>query len=129
MSRENVEVVRRAWEAFVRRDDGAAFALYDPEITIHHQVDGSVYRGLAGARAFVGDWLASWTDYSTDLEELIDAGDDVIAVMRIRAQGRRSAVPVERREWHVWTVRDGRLWRFRIYATEAEALEAVGMSE
>jgi ketosteroid isomerase-like protein len=49
--------------------------------------------------------------------------------MRIRARGRSSGAVVERREWHVWTLRDGKLWRLRIYVTEAEALEAVGLSE
>ena len=66
---------------------------------------------------------------SNDVEEWIDAGDEVIAVMHIRARGRRSGVPVERREWDVWTLRDGKLWRLRIYATKSEALEAVGLSE
>ena len=38
-------------------------------------------------------------------------------------------VAVEPRECHVWTLRDGKVWRLRIYATKSEALEAVGLSE
>jgi hypothetical protein len=32
-------------------------------------------------------------------------------------------------EAHVWTVRDGKLWRLRIYPTRAEALKAVRLEE
>ena len=48
MSRENVEIVRRALGLATRRDDEATFALYDPEVEIHGQVDGDTYRGLTG---------------------------------------------------------------------------------
>jgi ketosteroid isomerase-like protein len=58
-----------------------------------------------------------------------DAGDEVIAAMRIRARGRSSGAVVERREWDVWTLRNGKLWRLRIYTTKADALEAVGLRE
>ena len=34
MSQENVEIVRQAWEAFMRRDNEAALALYDPEVEV-----------------------------------------------------------------------------------------------
>ncbi len=130
MSQENVEIVRRAWEAFMRHDNEAALALYDPEVELHHPVDGSVYRGLTGVRAYFRDWFDVWGEVlSNDAEEWIDAGDEVIAVMHVGARGRRSGVAVERREWHVWTLRDGKLRRLRIYATRAEALEAVGLSE
>ena len=129
MSRENVEIVRRALGLATRRDDEATFALYDPEVEIHGQVDGDTYRGLTGVRLYFRDWYASWRDFSTDAEEWIDAGENVIAALHIRAQGRQSGVPVDQHVWHVWTLRDGKLWRLRVYATKVEALEAVGLSE
>src|SRR5215213_4867493 len=129
MSQENVEVVRRAWAAFTRHDNAAALGFHDPGVELHGHVDGGVYRGLAGVREFFGDWLAAWDELSTDVEEWIDAGDDVIAVVHDRASGRHSGVPVEQRQWHVWTVRNGKLWRLRVYATRTEAFEAVGLSD
>ena len=125
VSKQNVEVVRRAWEAFVRRDDETAYALYDPEVAIKSWVDGRVYHGLEGVRDFFGDWLAAWRQWDSDLEELIDAGDDVIALMHVRAKGRYSGVPVEWRQAHLWTLRDGRLARLRVYDSRDEALEAI----
>jgi ketosteroid isomerase-like protein len=130
VSQENVEIVRRAWEAYMRHDNEAALAFYDPEAELNHPLDGSVYRGLGGVRAFFRDWHAAWSELlSNDVEEWIDAGDDVIAAMHIRARGRSSGVTVERREWDVWTLRNGKLWRLRIYTSRAEALEAVGLTE
>src|SRR5215212_5211325 len=129
MSQQNIEIVRGAWAAFMRHDNAAALGFYDPEVELHGHVDGGVYRGLDGVRDFFGEWLAAWDEFSTDVEEWIDAGDDVIAVVYERARGRRSDVPVEQRQWHVWTVRNGKLLRLRIYATRSEALEAVGLPE
>jgi uncharacterized protein len=129
MSQANVEVVRRALEAFARRDNEAIFLLYDPEVEISHVVLGGVYRGFDGVRAFFRDWLAAWDEYRMEVDEYIDAGDDVIAVIHTWGRGKQSGVPVEARRAHVWTVRDGKVWRLRIYATKAEALKAVGASE
>jgi ketosteroid isomerase-like protein len=100
MSQENVEIVRQAWEAYMRHDNETALALYHPEAELRHPLDGSVYQGLDGVRAFFGDWHAAWSELlANDVEEWIDAGDEVIAAMRIRARGRSSGAVVERREW------------------------------
>jgi ketosteroid isomerase-like protein len=129
MSEENVEIVRGAWAAFMRHDNAAALGFYHPEVELHGHVDGGVYRGLEGVRDFFGEWLVAWEEFSTDVEEWVDAGDDVIAVVHDRARGRHSGAQVERRQWHVWTIRDGKLWRLRIFETKVEALEAVGLSQ
>jgi ketosteroid isomerase-like protein len=49
--------------------------------------------------------------------------------MRNWARGRQSGVEVTQRAWHVWTVRAGKLWRLRVYALKAEALEAAGLRD
>jgi ketosteroid isomerase-like protein len=84
-------------------------------MTLRGHVDDTIYRGLTGVRDFIRAWLGAWEEFSTDAEEWVDAGDDVIAVVHDRARGKRSGVQVERRQWHVWTVRNGKLQRLRIY--------------
>jgi ketosteroid isomerase-like protein len=127
VSQENVEVVRSAWEAFVRHDNAAIFPLYDRDIEINF--NDRVYRGLDGVREFFSDWLTTWDEYGTEVEELIDAGDSVVALVHVWARGKQSGVPVEERAAHVWTLREGKLWRVRFYRTKAEAFEAVGLEE
>jgi ketosteroid isomerase-like protein len=124
VSSENVDAVRRAFEAFERRDNEATLAAYDPDVEIEAHIDGQVYRGLDGVQEFFRDWLATWDELHSEVEEFIDLGDDVIAMMHVRARGRHSGAPVGRREAHLWTVRDGRLARLRVFATRDEALEA-----
>ena len=125
MSQENVEAVRRAWEASTRRDNKAVFGLYDPEVEIHDVFYDRIYRGLDGVRDYFRDWVSTFDAWGAEVEEWIDAGDYVIAVLR----GKRSGVPVEQRESHVWTLREGKLRRLRIYASKDEALKAVGLAE
>jgi uncharacterized protein len=129
MSQENVETVRKAHDAFMRRDNQAAMAFYDPQVEIFGEMDGRIYRGLDGVRDFFRDWLGVWDEYGSEVEEWIDAGDHAIAVVHSWGRGKQSGAAVERREAHVWTLRDGKLWRLRLYPTKGEALEAVGLRE
>jgi ketosteroid isomerase-like protein len=53
--------------------------------------------------------------------------DSVIAVFHSWGRGKQSGARVEERNAHVWTLRNGKLWRLRVYATKADALEALGL--
>jgi ketosteroid isomerase-like protein len=129
MSQETLEVVRQAWEAFVRRDNEAALALYDAEIEIHNPADGRVYRGLDGVRDYHRDLLSVFDDFSADVEDWVDAGDHVVAIVRWRGRGKHSGVPVELTAAHLWTLRNRKLRRLRVFPTKAEALEAAWLRE
>jgi len=60
MSQENVDIVRQAWEAYRRRDNEAALALYDPEIEFELRSEGRIdagdYHGLEGVQEFFRNW-------------------------------------------------------------------------
>ena len=131
MSQVNVKVVREAWEASERHDNEAVFRLYDADVEVQglHALGDRVYRGLGGVREFWRDWVATWSELGSEVEEWIDAEDDVIAVMHFWGRGKRSGVPVEARQSHVWRVRRGKLLQLRIYDTRDEALKAVGLEE
>ena len=128
MSQANVEIVRRAWEAHRRHDNEAAFRLYHPEIEIHNAL-GEMYRGVDGVREYFRGFFGVIVDRRAEVDEWIDGGDDVIAVMHTWGRGRKSGAPVEAHQFHVWTVRDGKLVRLRVYTHRSEALEAVGLRE
>ena len=135
MSEENVEVVQRAWEAaWVRKDNDTALALYDPDVQIDltavpHVGQSRVYFGLEGVQEWLRDLLASFAEMKVEVEEWIDAGERVIAMVHNYGRGKRSGVAVDKLEAHLWTVRDGLLVRLQIFPTRAEALEAAGLSE
>jgi ketosteroid isomerase-like protein len=126
-------VVRRAWEASSRHDNQAVFDLYDPQVEINpgprvETVEGpTIYRGFDGVRQWLRDILGAFQSVDSEVEEWIDLGDEVIAMLHFWGRGRQSGVPVEGREAHVWTVHGGKMTRLWLYSTKAEALQAVGL--
>ena len=139
MSQENVETVRRGFDAAARRDAATVLALYDPDIELDASQlgiagiaggDEAFYRGHDGLRRFFREWHEAWTNIEYDFEELIDAGDEqVIAVVTRHARGRASGVEVEGRFALVWTLRGGKVARVVWFLSRAEALEAAGLRE
>ena len=83
MSEENLEITRRAYEAFNRRDFETLDALWDPNIEWHQFTqfpDRGVYRGVEEVRdRFLKTQLVEqFGDFRIDIEELVDAGDHVV---------------------------------------------------
>ena len=137
MSRENVHIVERVYDAVARRDAASVLALYDPEVEFHfspgtlaeHVGRGGTYRGHDGLRAFDRDLRQAFTEFETTCEELIAAGDQVVSVSRYRARGRGGIQVDGPLQFGVWTIRDGKIVRTAWFATRDEALEAVGLRE
>jgi ketosteroid isomerase-like protein len=64
------------------------------------------------------------------VEELIDAGDDVVVVARISGQGIASGAGVRSNPFaRVVRVRNGKIRRWAMYDSAQEALETVGLRE
>jgi ketosteroid isomerase-like protein len=137
MSAEDVEIVRRVYDAAARRDSPTIFSLYDPNVELdytrlelpHHSGEaGGIYRGHDGLRSFFQEWHEAWEDLEYDYDELIDAGQHVISVVTRRARGRVSGAEVERPFALVWTLSQGKVVRVAWFNTRDEALEAAGVS-
>ena len=62
-------------------------------------------------------------------QELIEAGDSVLAVVNFRGSGRQSGVAVNMEVFQLWTFRDGKVIRGHGFFDREEALEAAGLSE
>jgi ketosteroid isomerase-like protein len=141
MSAENVELVRQLYEWFAARENAKPFEVYDPDIEwdVSRQfatgpVPGfgvgfdQVYRGHEGVRSFWRQWLEAWESIEFRLDDLIDAGDEVVALLWQVNRGRASGVEVLVGEWaQVWTVRDRKVVRMRAFRDRADALRAAGL--
>ena len=127
MPRQNVEITRRAYEAFERGDMDAALADADPDFVTYRSDPESEWRGKDGFFEAWADWTEGFTDLSLHAEEFVDAGDHVVARVIQRATGRASGVPVESEFWFVHTLRDGKFTRFEIFPRKARAFEAAGL--
>jgi ketosteroid isomerase-like protein len=135
MSQENVEVIRRLYDAAARRDNEAVYALYHPEIvwdasrTQRGGITGRIVRGHSALRGWLREWYGAWENIHDELDEVIDAGPEVISVMTQRGSGRGSGVEVADRIATVWAICDGRIIRATWFPTRDEAHQAAGLSE
>ena len=135
MSQENVDLVRRVYEAHGRGDFTAVFAAYDPEIEWHVLRVAEfgfdpVYVGHDGVRTFWRIWLSAWETTSFEYDEFIDAGEHVVVVQSQRMRARTSGIEVEWNSYtQVWTIQDAKVVRMEFFPTRDEALEAVGLKE
>jgi ketosteroid isomerase-like protein len=135
MSQENVEIVRKAWEAaWSKPPDWAVLGtLYHPDHVFESDyggVNNTAYRGAAGFQEFLADQDETWDDWRHDLDRVIDAGADAVVVeARLVAHGKHSAVGVEQPYGVVITISEGKIVRTRAYAGLREALDAVGLSK
>jgi ketosteroid isomerase-like protein len=136
MSQENVEIVRRVFEADARRDSAAILDLYDPAVEWDYSkgpggdlTGAKLYRGHDGLRAFFRDWSEAFQTFGFPCKELIDAGDEVISVNAAHGLGRTSGTNVEMEQWAVWSIRGGKVVRVVWFRTREEAFEAAGLSQ
>jgi ketosteroid isomerase-like protein len=132
MSQENLEIARRAYESMTVGNLSWLAEFVAPEIEVdltRNVFNPQVIRGYEGIQQFWTTQNEVWEDFRFEVEELIDAGDEVVAVVKLVGKGRGSGVPVDQREIQVVKVRDGRAVHIAAYRDRAEALEAVGLSE
>ncbi len=83
MSRENVELVRRMWEAFLRRDFQTALSLCDPDVEWDgtNLPDGQAKRGRDAIMEHITGWSDMWESWKVEVDRVIDAGGDHVVVI------------------------------------------------
>jgi ketosteroid isomerase-like protein len=132
MSRENVELVRPAYEAWNSGDLDAALRNTHPRVEFVQdaRVPGAVnLTGRPEVRAWLESFHETWEWFRIAPERIEAVGGRVLVVARISAKGRVSGVELEQRVGHVLTLEDGRITRWESYADVADALEAARLSE
>ena len=132
MSAENVEIVRLGYDEFLATGE-LVERVTAPEFvwdmsTFHGWPERQTYEGPEGTREFLTDWVGAWEDWRLEVRELIDAGDDVVAVLHQSGRSKTTGLEVDMDFAQVWTIKDGKQTRMRMYADPDEALRAVGLS-
>ena len=138
MSLQNVELVRRALEAFAAasydpRNARGFFEYFDPNVEYdisRTNPETQLYYGRDGIIAALEQWIETWDGFEVEVLSLIDAGDDhVVSVIRERGRLEGSDAWVEHIRGAVWTIRAHRIVRYEEHQDRDRALEAVGMRE
>jgi ketosteroid isomerase-like protein len=111
-----------------RLEAGLEHLCGDVELDLSELIDGRVYRGRESVRAYLEALHADVLSELSMEREAIAEGDGVIvALVRCRAVGRASGVPVELPAAWVATLEDGRIRTARFTLDRERALEAAGV--
>jgi ketosteroid isomerase-like protein len=131
MSQQNVDIVRRTFQASSEGDVGVWFQAADPDIRVFPRPEepdaAEEYQGLDGLMEYLVNWFSLWDDYELEPIEFIDAGEHVLVVMRERGRVGRTGAVVEEDLSHSFALRDGKVVEWRMYDSHAAALEALGL--
>jgi ketosteroid isomerase-like protein len=130
MPHENVEIVRGWVQAVISGDVEKALEGLDPEIVVrvHDLPDVPEYHGPEGVAQWRADWESSWESWTWEPQDFVSKGDLVVAALLTVAKGHTSGVEVRRLTGAVFRLRDGKAIELDYYASNREALEAVGLS-
>ena len=104
--------MRQVYAAFAeRRFPGELFA-DDVEWKTWDQLpDADTHRGIREVRQFFASWVAAWAEVRSEVEQLIEAGDRIVALIHGSFQLLEGSQPLESDYAHIWTVRDGKIHR------------------
>src|SRR5215213_7086414 len=132
MAEEDLDIVRRSFEAFNARDveELVSLSAEDCEwLPFRAQLEGIVYRGHEGVRQFVRDMDEDWQAFRIDPVEFHDRQAQVAVVGRVSARGRGDSVEVDSLAGFVLELRHGRIRRVTSHSDPGAALAAVGVRE
>ena len=127
-ARPNVQVIKRLYDAFARRDVAEVMSLFDPEIEVSQSAEltyGGTYKGIPSATEFFMKLTQTITS-TPALENFIDSGEHVVAIGRttgvVNANGNAFDMPIA----HVWEVQNGKVVRVGFYVHNPVMIAALG---
>lgn len=133
MSHDDLEVVRRFYDAYNARDPDAWPSLVADEFRFQSAfvgIEGRVYEGATGFSRYFADLDEAWEHFSLELRDVREAGPDrVLGLMQVHGRGRASGVEIDPSIAAVFHLREGKLVELQTFMDPAEALEAVGLRE
>jgi ketosteroid isomerase-like protein len=123
----NVDLVREAFDAFMRGEVDRALELADPDIICLRAPpipDPQTYHGIDGVLQMYADWTTDFDDFEMAAVDYDEVGGRVFAEIIQRGRGKASGVMVVGRFWFVFTVAEGKITRMDAYLTREQALKS-----
>jgi ketosteroid isomerase-like protein len=129
---DNVAVVRRVYDGFLRKDLPAILELQaeDAEWSVAGSSDLIPWAGPSRGRQGVTDFLRTLGQWLVaeqfEIQDYLSSDDKVVALGYQRGQVRPTGKPYEFDFVHVWTLRDSRIASFRVYYDTAYVGSVLG---
>jgi ketosteroid isomerase-like protein len=133
VSQENVEICKRAVDAFNRRD----LHSYDEIYTVDFEwfpampmaVEREAFQGRNGIERYFDEIARTWDAFVLLDDEYRDGGSSLLLLARLQARGSTSGVSLDSPFAAIFDLVDGRCARCRGFLDVTEALKAVGLEE
>ena len=137
MADEDVDTIRRLYEAWQADEYETVFQTYDEAIHINPDPEaswvgiGETYDGHEGIRRYMSAMYEAFEDYRPEVEDIVDVGEGRVLTLAIEhGRGRGSGAEVtSQRTAHLWTLRDGKAVQLDLFLDRGRAYAALGMSE
>ena len=133
MSQENVEIRNEAARAFLMAfegDDDAFCETLHPEIEWYPiEENRTPTHGIEAALRNRNQWLDTWDEHRLGIEEVVEEGPNVVALIHLNGRGKTSGVEVDVRFYAQIRVQDGKVVYIYDHEERAAALEAAGLGE
>jgi ketosteroid isomerase-like protein len=131
MTADDIEILERIYAKWAKGDFWS-FESFDEDVQARWATevpDMGSSEGIEGLHDLLRGWLQAWQSCRIEAEEFHDAGDRLVAFVRVHARGSESEIDVEMENAHVWTMRDGQAVAIRAYSDRERAMREVGLSE
>jgi ketosteroid isomerase-like protein len=129
MSRQNVDVVRRAYASFNRRDLAGAVAALERDaewMPYLAALEQDRYRGRDAIERMWREVLRDVPDLHMEFVRVVaDSPETVVLEVEFRGMGKASGADIRTAIFQAFSFRDGKVTRVQGFRTAAEALEAV----
>ena len=133
---ENVEVVRRLYDAWNRRDEEELVAISDPEAEWVNSPTAVEPGTRRGTNELLAVWRMQWEilrDGHSEIERIHDRGEEILVLARLSRRMPEGDARIEDRALISWRIRDGKAVRAEVLgfgkAEVDKALEVAGLSE
>ena len=133
MSQENVNFIRRIYEALDHGDVPAVLATFDPNIEWiaadnSPYAEGSPFHGpnevLEGSLMRIG---ADWEGFTVKANEFLDAGDTVIMLGIYSGVRKATGKTIHAQAAHIWTIDGGKVVKWQQYTDTYQLAESANM--
>lgn len=131
MSEQDVNTLRRTYEAFNRGDLDEVFKAFDPQIEWHELEGNPQAAGMfRGTEAVADEVFATipenWEEFEADPHDFIDADEHIIVTGHFRGRPKGNGGTLDAHFAHVWRMRDGKAVHFTDYADTMMWARAMG---
>ena len=129
MSQQNIDLVKRWVDAWNRGQRSLPEGEVDPDLVIESRFRPEPYSGVLGVEQWTREIDEQFEEWRIEIDDWLSKDNLVVALGQLHIRGRAGGVEFDQPAAAMVEVRDGRLFRLRLFADHAEALEAAGLRE